>query len=71
MAGLRVTLTAWAIQASRSNGPLAASRDSSRCTRFTFWVSSCPRSGPYSTWPSGRRGVSDIAAAWPVLGFTT
>ena len=56
------------IDASRSGAPDAASLRSTPCTLATFAASSRSLSGPCSTWPSARRGVSVTACPagqWP------
>ena len=70
MAGGEVTREAARIVFSRSKGPVAASWPSCDSIRETFCWRSWDRRGPYSTCPSGRRGVSGNWTGWPLAGLT-
>ncbi len=71
VAGGATALAAMAMVVSRSNGPRAASRSTSRWTAVTLPSRIWLRRGPYSTWPSARRGVRGITVGCPVPGATT
>ena len=71
VAGGGVAREAASIVVSRSKDPVAASVASRSATRVTFALSSLGRRGPYSTWPSGRRGVRASRAGCLVPGLTT